>query len=204
MITVGFNCIVSILLIAILVFFGFSCNKQEQFIINTDSILDQLHEYMNRNKRNILIDNEYRFKKIPESTMKPYKCIPDNHLFETYDYINPKNRDKINVYAKKNLNTKQVRFCDPYTKLDKPKLPEPKRYHEMDNYQTCVHKAIRRCNVPDSFSTRCILNECDLSTYDQCTNNVINQNKCTCKADDLCKLPDKTSVKCMHEMMKTC
>lgn len=72
------------------------------------------------------------------------------------------------------------------------------------NILRCEDIANQRCNVPPAHSTRCLKNECQYSTFYQCTNNTISHNNCECRANELCELPIKISERCYKNELEKC
>lgn len=115
-------------------------------------------------------------------------------------YTDPENNSIVKLY--KSYNTDTHTPNQKNTINNQNKLKFPKEFHKFKF--SCQEEAIKRCNLAPINSTRCFLNECELSTYNQCTNNVHTQNSCECQANDLCQLPDNVKSKCYKEQLKEC
>lgn len=149
---------------------------------------------------NKILDNTI---KLPSAERKPVDS--DQTMVEKIKeyirrFINPKDVKEIKDFADKKFIKSCLKKSKPLKTLD-----SPPRYHNEKEIDDCYDKAIRRCNVAPENSTRCYLNECDLSSYNQCTNNVMaNQNSCDCRGRELCKLNDQTLNDCYKQTLKDC
>lgn len=167
--------------------------------VSKEQVSDQLEHYMKNDSishynNNDLLSGVLKLQSLKYSTPKDKPIL--------IDFIDPSNKKNIKLYADKNLPSPKFVDNSHYLTEKRNELKMPKEFYELHN--DCKDKSIRRCKLPPMNSTRCFLNECELSTYNQCTNNVINQNSCECRVNDLCKEPDKLRDRCYRQRYSDC
>lgn len=181
---------------------GLDEKLNNSYIVKKSNISEQLEDYMKKDTENSYIDNKVLSG---ELKLKSLNYLTPNNKLDTNNitYINPHNKPKIKNIAKVILPRKIYDYIYDTPYYNKvPQLQKPDEFYEMKS--ECKDKAIRRCKLPPIHSTRCYLNECELSTYNQCTNNVHTQNSCECKANDLCKEPDRLRNRCYKQRYNDC
>lgn len=159
-------------------------------ITQQEVISKQLEHHMKKDKNGFYIENKILSGQLQLPPVEYY--TPDNKRF--IRYINPHN---VNKLKKMSHNTDII-----HKKFIKDKIKHPKDLYKLKH--NCSQKAFRRCKVPQIHSPRCYLNECELSSYKQCTNNVGSQNSCNCRSKDLCNHKEQVLERCYRQKYKEC
>lgn len=167
-------------------------NKITYGFPENETVSKQINKHLKLDKKGYYIDNDVLTGDLPLSSAH-YRTPNQKSITR---YIHPRNHDKMRQVAEQILQKRK------FEKDGRKRLETPKEFYERKS--NCQDIATRRCKVPPINSTRCTLNECELSTYNQCTNNVVTQNTCECRANDLCKLPDKRRKYCYEGRLKEC